>query len=108
MSWSGPGEHGVEHGHRQLAGEGVLLARVVRAEQRHATGHGALGEVAEGRAGAEPVVGGDRLPGELPQRHDDQGLVQQRQLAGQVRPAGVRSSGVGLLAGGAQCTVAVM
>ena len=50
-SWRGAaGEHGVEHRHRQLAGEGVLLARVVRAEQ---------GRPARG-AGSRP---GGRRPG---------------------------------------------
>ena len=36
ISSPGPGEDGVEHRHGELAGEGVLLARVVGAEQGHA------------------------------------------------------------------------
>ena len=87
MSSAGPGEHGVEHRHGQLAGERVLLARVVGAEQRHAARELALGQMAERRAGAEPVVGRDGLPGELAQRHHDHGLLKERQLAGEIRRA---------------------
>ena len=54
-------------------------------------------------------MGAHGLPGELPERHHDHGVTQQQQLAGEIRRGTAsRSAGVGLLAGGAQCTVAVM
>src|SRR5580698_7323540 len=45
----GPGEDRIEHGLGQHSGEGVLLARVVRAQQGPTVGEGMLGQMPEPR-----------------------------------------------------------
>ena len=60
---AGAGEHRVHHRLGQLAGEGVLLARVEAAEQDRARPRrGELGAVAEARLGAAARAGGRRRP----------------------------------------------
>ena len=89
MSSAGPGEDGVEHRLGQLAGEGVLLARVVRAEHGPPARERASARWPKRGPRPQAVVGGHGLPGDLPEGDHDHGVVQQRQLAGEIRRARV-------------------
>src|SRR4051812_40380465 len=60
-----PLEHRVEHVGRQLAGERVLLAHVVRAEHRPASRQWYVRAVAESRLGPQSMMRCDRIPPEL-------------------------------------------
>src|SRR3990170_1734929 len=62
---AGSGEHAVQHRLGELAGEGVLLTRVVGAEQYGAALGPVLGEVAEVRARPDAEQPAGRVPGEL-------------------------------------------
>ena len=112
-----PDEHVVEHRSGQPAGEGVLLAGVVAAEQfavrppaspspsrRARTPVAARGTVVPSRGQRGPQRG----PGEAAQ-HDEapRGRREQLQVAHQPGRGRCRArSAVGLLSGGAQCTAA--
>ena len=102
------GEHRVEHLGGEGAGEGVLLTRVVRAQQDSVTGKWVLGEMAEAGSGHQPERPGHGRCGELAQRHQDPHVHEQRKLPWRYERHSSRSSGVGLLAGGAQRTAAVI
>ena len=104
----GPGEDRIEHGLGEDAGEGVLLTRVIRAEKRAAAREGIFGQVAEFRPGPQAENLGHAVAGELAQDHNDPYVPEEIQLAHEIGGAGGTFPGVGLLAGGAQCTDAVM
>src|SRR5262245_11914828 len=82
-------QYRIEHRHGQSAGEGVLLAWVVAAEQRPAAGTG-LRPVAELRprprqlAAQRPDRPQGAVPGEGAERDDRLAALEQRQLALQV------------------------
>ena len=107
-SSAGPGEHGVEHGCGQLAGEGVLLARVVGADHRSAVAGRRLDAVTEPGPPPEPAGPG-------PARRRRTGRAPRGPAPSRAGPAPApgtgrqrsRSAGVGRLAGGAQRTEAV-
>ncbi len=109
------GEDAVQHRPRQAAGERVLLARVIRAEQRYAAGQRALGGVAEARARRRHRAARCR-PGaqESVQRQtaeaDDDAQARRAARARATRNGRqlAISSGVGLLSGGAQRAMALM
>src|SRR6185369_15698981 len=91
-----PQEDPVDHRLGEPAGEGVLLARVVAAEQRGTAGREQLGAVAEAGLGArreraecDGAGAQGRLPREAAEADDDPHLAQQLQLAQQVWKAGV-------------------
>src|SRR3712207_8021614 len=73
----------MEHGAREFAGEGVLLARMIRAEQeptRQPTGD-AMPELRSRRGNGDPFELADLqilIKGDFPQRNDDQLVRQQR------------------------------
>src|SRR6185503_4896647 len=86
-------EDPAQHRPRELAGERVLLARVITGQQRHAVDEPRGHAVAEARRGrgtrqAEPLpctqVG---LPADAAEAHDDAHAVEQAQLLQQVRLA---------------------
>src|SRR5215467_14014776 len=88
------GEHGAHHGGGQLAGVGVLAARVVAAEQnREAVAEAGLAAVAErgAGAGADAVGGCEKsqvgVVADLAQRDDDADAGEGGQLGGQVAAA---------------------
>src|SRR5207247_2083110 len=88
-----PAEHAAEHRPRELAGEGVLLARVVGGDQRDAIGEGRHGAVRGGGGArwpgrAEPAAGTQvRLPADPPEPHDDAHAIQQPERLEKVRLA---------------------
>ncbi len=89
-------------GGRQGAREGVLLADVIRAEDRGLSTIGCgrhvdLEAVREARPRSHAEIGGQHLIRELPQRQQHPRLVEQRELALQERPAPVAFSGCRLV-----------
>ena len=121
--WRSPGraQHGVEHRRRQPSGEGVLLADVVAAEQRSAAGRPDAQRSPRRRArtrgrgrGELPAGLGQRAQQRLPadtRRAPPPPAPWRQQLAvpGPDTARRCRApSGVGLFAGGAQCTGAVI
>src|SRR5882757_9838668 len=84
------GEDGVGHRLGELAGEGVLLARVEAAEQGPAAAQLRLGAVAEARLWARggdadrPRRAQEPVPAERAERDDDAGSVEQVELPLQV------------------------
>src|SRR5436190_22300557 len=92
-------EHRVEHAGCELSRERVLLAHVVRAEQRSSIGERDLRTVTELRLRPNHVVRGDRIPTELPEAHDDGDVMQLGELAFQIRTAGVAFGGRRLVRG---------
>src|SRR5207245_9153369 len=100
ISWSDPSplrqqaargrEDPPQHRPRELAGERVLLARVIRGDQRNAVAEGRHGAVREargarrrGRAEAAPCAQ-VRLPTDPPEPHDDAHAVQEPELLEEV------------------------
>jgi hypothetical protein len=71
-------QHLVEHRLGQAAGEGVLLARVVAAEQDLAAWQLGRGAMSEARLGADRSVQAQRrVPGEAAERDDHADRAQQ-------------------------------
>ncbi len=68
---AGPVEHGVEHGLGEPPGEGVLLARVVRAQHDAPVGRRGLDAVAEAGPGSQAELVGHHLVGELAEGDHD-------------------------------------
>ena len=93
-SFARPPQDVVEHLGRQLAGEGVLLARVERSDQ-HVRADLHLRAVAEPRARSRDRVSGardrpqDAVPREGPERHDRAELCQRFELSHQERQASI-------------------
>src|SRR5215210_546640 len=85
---AGSAEDGVEHGFRQLAGEGVLLADVEAADDPSAVAEVDLDAVREGRPGTDAEDAAQALVREGPEGDHHAG-VEQGQLALEVRAAGV-------------------
>jgi len=89
-----PREHCIEHGLGEPAREGVLLARVVRAHDRHARGVD-LGQMREPRTSTRKLDAGvaqhppEGLVTEAAQRDQDAGVFEQTELAGHERRAAV-------------------
>ena len=81
-----------------LPGEGVLLARMERADDRPPVGQRRFGAVAEARAGPEPDDRRQRGVREPAERDVHPSLLQRRQLALQERPARVALLRRGLVA----------
>ena len=101
---SGPGEgagafeHGVEHGLGELAGEGVLLAHVVAAEDPAAVAHIDLDPMGEPRSGRDTEDAAQTVVGEAAER-DEHACVEQGELPLEERTARVALGG-GRLVGG--------
>src|SRR5262249_33206418 len=100
------GEHGAHHGGGQLAGVGVLAARVVAAEQeRQVVAPVGLAAVAEGgaRAGADAVGGGEvrqvGVVADLAEGDHHPNAGQGGELGGQVAAAADDLVGRGLVVG---------
>ena len=68
---AGAGKHLVEHLLSEAAGEGVLLAHVIRAHDGAAVVDRHLDAVPEPRPGPDPEVGGGRLVPERPEADHD-------------------------------------
>src|SRR5207244_12227881 len=91
---AGAREHAIEHRLRELAREGVLLARVIGREEHHARGQAMLAAMRERRGGtrherARPHLGGEKaVVLHLTERDNDPHPRQQPELAEQVAPAG--------------------
>ena len=95
-SCAGPGEHRVEHRLGERAGEGVLLARVVGAQQRPAVGQRVLGQVAEPRPRAAARAAPPATPqANRPRATTTRAPVEERQLPAQVGQALVPFGGGG-------------
>src|SRR5262249_50176061 len=69
--------------------ERVLLAHVVRAHEDAALRYGYLCTMPEPRFRSDAIVRAHRVPTELPERHDDAHVAQQRQLLLEERTARV-------------------
>ena len=106
---AGSVEDGVEHGRGEGAGEGVLLAHVVRAEERAPAGERHLDAVAERGAGAARRAA-RRPPGRRTTRAPGPPGPRSSSASSRSRNGRhvSRSAIVGLLAGGAQRTGAVI
>ena len=107
----GLGEDRVEHRLRQLPREGVLLARVIRADQHPRTDLGA-GTVTEARLRPRHARASGRaqesVPRERAQRDDDADLLEKADLAHQILASSCPAPAAWLVAGGAHRTTAAM
>src|SRR4029453_13633877 len=68
---------------------GVLLADVIRAEQRPSSWQCRFGTMTEPGPGPEAVMGADRVPSVLAGGHDDSPVVEQGELALEIQTAHV-------------------
>ena len=94
---AGPGEHRVEHRGREPAREGVLLARVVRADDRAPVARRSLDAVTESGSPAQGQDPGQGVVPELPERHQHPHGRQEGQLSLEERPAAIPLGGGGAI-----------